>query len=227
MKKDQISETYNEMFVAGGAAGVYDLPYNISPYYPMYKKVLFLLKKLEANNVLEVGCGTGAFAKMIFDRTKIHYAGFDFSDVAIDKAKKKLGDAVHFYKADATLQSSYKIEYDTIVCTEVLEHLIDDLSVIDKWKKGALCVCSVPNYDSVYHTRFFKDADDVLGRYGDKINISKIYKVKKPVLNDLTFSNYIKQLRWNRYRPNKLVEILGFGKFDDVGGWFIFVGRKI
>lgn len=227
MKKIQSKETYDEVFEASGLDSAYSLPYDLSPYYPMYKKVLHYLNKYKAFDVLEVGCGTGAFAKMLSEKTKIKYRGFDFSDVAITKASHLLGQPELFTIGDATQTSSYPTSYETIVCTEVLEHLDDDLSVIDNWKAGALCICSVPNYDSVYHTRFFKTKNEVINRYSPKIEILDLCLVKKPVLSNLSISNYFRELRWNRYKPRRLMEIIGLGNFDKVGGWFIFVGRKI
>jgi predicted TPR repeat methyltransferase len=97
MKKKQISKTYNEMFSNCGADGAYELPYDISPYFPMYKRVLHYLLKYKADNVLEVGCGTGVFAKMLRDKNKISYQGFDFSPVAVNKAKALVNNLELFY----------------------------------------------------------------------------------------------------------------------------------
>lgn len=227
IKKKQVTETYDEMFKSGGSDGAYDLPYNLTPYYPMYKRVLKYINQYKATDILEVGCGSGAFAKMLSKKTHIKYRGFDFSEVAIEKASHLLNKPNIFTLGDATLTTSYSNPYKTIVCTEVLEHLVNDLEVIDNWQTGTLCICSVPNYDSVYHTRFFKTENDVINRYNNKIEILKISRVKKPVLTNLSLSNYFMELRWNRYRLKRLIEIIGLGDFDNVGGWFVFVGRKI
>ncbi len=228
MKKPQTSETYNQMFESGGADGAYDLSYRRSPYFPMYKKVYELIRQYKLKDVLEVGCGTGLFARMLHDLDKtIRYRGFDFSSVALDKARKLFNANELFFQGDATDKNAYSERYEAIICTEVLEHLEDDLAVIDNWQTGLLCICSVPNYDSVYHTRFFRTEQDVLERYQEKIDIAEIKRVKKPVLNDLSWTNYFRELRWNRYKPKRLLEILGFGDFDHVGGWFVFVGKKI
>ncbi|CCE24401.1 protein of unknown function [Methylotuvimicrobium alcaliphilum 20Z] len=164
---------------------------------------------------------------MLSEKTRIKYNGFDFSDAAIQKASNLLGTNKIFAIGDATKATSYPSTYTTIVCTEVLEHLNDDLGVIDNWKQGALCICSVPNYDSVYHTRFFQTKDEVISRYGRKINILELCTVKKPILTNLSISNYFRELRWNRYKPKRLMEIMGLGDFNNIGGWFIFIGYKL
>ena len=77
-KKYQESRTYDEMFSEGGHDGVFDLPYRHSCYYPMYKIVLSMIRRLGMNSILEVGCGSGAFAHMVLEQTKLQYQGFDF-----------------------------------------------------------------------------------------------------------------------------------------------------
>jgi len=225
-KKKQESSTYDEAFASGGYEGVYDLPYYHSLYYPLYKGVLKAVQKKSVSNILEVGTGTGAFAKFIFDKSGIKYKGFDFSPVAIEKAQQLLGDEKKFYVADATSKDSYPENYEAIVCTEVLEHLEGDLDVIKSWKSGTICFCSVPNYDSEYHERYFTNCEEVKARYSEQIDIDYIVTIKKPVLTNLSFSNRLKQLRWNRYKPSNFVKLLGLVNFEQDGGWFLFVGTK-
>lgn len=221
---DQTAATYDEMFAEGGHEGVYDLPYHRSPYYPMYKAVLKELRKLNASSVLEVGCGTGAFASFLLHKQKFEYSGFDFSEVAVEKAQVRTGRSDLFYVADATQKTSYHSKTDAIVCTEVLEHLEDDIGVVSNWPRLTNAVCTVPNYDSSYHERYFRNESEVVDRYSSYLDIKKIYRVKKPALNDLKLSNRMRELRWQRYKPKRLLQLLGLGDFDEVGGWFVFVG---
>jgi hypothetical protein len=39
---------------------------------------------------------------------------------------------------------SYAADYDTIVCTEMLEHVEGDLGVIRLWRDTTWCVCKAP-----------------------------------------------------------------------------------
>ncbi len=225
-KKLQVKETYDAMFKTGGWEGVYDLPYNRSHYYPMYKAVLKTLKEIDANSILEVGCGTGAFATLLLDKARFKYKGFDFSDVAIDRARSKVNDGSIFYTADAMLAETYQFPFDTIVCTEVLEHLEDDLKVIHNWPSGVQVICTVPNYDSDYHVRFFDNEEQITKRYGDLIKFERIFRVKKPVISDIGIINRLRNLRWHRYNPSRIKDLIGLGNFDKVGGWFVMVGTK-
>jgi len=110
--------------------------------------------------------------------------------------------------------------------SEVLEHIPNDLDVIKQWKAGAFCVCSVPNFDADTHERFFGREAEVRARYGNLLDITRIVRLRKPALSDISLANYVRAVRWNRYRPRRLAELLGLATFDAAGGWFVFVGTK-
>ena len=225
-KIKQAAAYYDDMFTAGGDGGVYDLPYRYSSYYPLFRAVLRQVRRAETRSVLEVGCGTGGFAHLLSDKTDIAYAGFDFSAVAVTKARSRTGRDDWFFLGDALSPRSYTHPYDTIVCTEVLEHISDDLGVIEQWRRGAICICSVPNFDAESHERFFKDEEQVRKRYGRHIEITRVARIKKPILPDISWINYVRAIRWYRYRPKMLLAALGIGSFTALGGWFLFTGRR-
>lgn len=229
MKKlPQLSETYDAMYTDGGYQKVFDLPYKRSPYYPLCRSVLAKLRTYGVQRVLEVGCGTGALAHMIFDSTQLTYRGFDFSPVAVDRAKKRTGRQNLFFVGDATSLATYaEVSYDTVICTEVLEHIEDDLLAISHWAPGAFCVCSVPNFDADTHVRHFRSAAEVAQRYSGLLDIQSIERIQKPFLNDLTFGNWLQAVKWNRYRLDRLRWLFGFSDFDRNGGWFVFTGRRL
>jgi 2-polyprenyl-3-methyl-5-hydroxy-6-metoxy-1,4-benzoquinol methylase len=221
----QIAATYDAMYRSGGHEGVYALPYRRSRYYPLFRAVLAELRRRDARAVLEVGCGVGTFASMLFEKSAIGYAGFDFSPVAVAAAVQRTGRSGAFYVADATSESSYARPYNTIVCTEVLEHIEADRRAVELWRPGTDCICSVPNFDSSTHVRYFNSEDDVRRRYGDLIDIRSLRRIKLPALTDLSWRSYLQALRWNRHRPKRLLDILGFSRFDE-GGWFLFAGIR-
>jgi 2-polyprenyl-3-methyl-5-hydroxy-6-metoxy-1,4-benzoquinol methylase len=127
-----------------------------------------------ASRVLEVGCGSGSFAHLLLDRSKLDYQGFDFSEVAIRKVRARTGRPDRFSVAKAGDETSLRHEHDTIVCLEVLEHIENELEVVRSWKPGVLCVCSVPNFDQPDHVRFFRSEDEIARRYGDLIDLASI-----------------------------------------------------
>ena len=228
-KKPQVSATYDDVYKSHGLEGPYGLPYKHSCYYPLYKAVNRQIRLQSSKSILEVGCGTGGFAHCLLDRTQIGYRGFDFSQVAVTAARKRLqvfkGEDL-FFTGDAKEPKSYDGDYDTIVCTEVLEHLEEDLKIIELWPSGTYCICSVPNFDSSYHVRHFVDEKEVISRYSGLLSISNVQRLKKPILENISYANWLRELRWARYKPRRIRELMGFGNFEKVGGWFIFSGFR-
>ena len=122
-KLPQTPATYDAMFTTGGYAGAYSLPYRHTWYYPLYKGVLAAVNRHGTQQILEVGCGTGGFAHLLFETSNVAYHGFDFSSEAVRQARARTGRIDTFEVADATRAESYQHGFDTIVCTEVLEHV--------------------------------------------------------------------------------------------------------
>ena len=227
VKPTQEPDTYDAMFAEGGSGGVFDLPYQHSGYYPLFKLVAKILHRNGSRQVLEVGCGTGGMAHLLLERGGIKYQGFDFSPVAVGKARARTGEFDLFSIGDATLENSYEGRaYDSIICTEVLEHIEADRQTIGRWRSGTFVVCSVPNYDSQTHVRFFKTETDVKERYGDLIEIHELRRLRKPFLSDLSLGSWMRAVRWNRYRPERLKWLMGLTDFERDGGWFVFSGVR-
>src|SRR5205823_3402358 len=166
-------------------------------------------------------------AHLLIEKTAIDYRGFDFSEVAVRKAIARTGRADAFYMGDATSPATYEGQSaDCIVCTEVLEHLEQDLEAIANWRPGTFCVCSVPNFDADTHVRFFLSHTDVRTRYGNLIDIERMRRIRQPEISDISLSSRLRELRWNRYRPRRLIAILGVTTFKSNGGWFLFSGTR-
>jgi SAM-dependent methyltransferase len=225
-KLDQTPATYDNLFVSGGDRGVFDLHYRNSCYFPMFQKVERILRRHGCRSVLEVGCGTGAFAHLLLDKGRYHYRGFDFSSEAVKRARIRTGEPNLFFQADAADPNSYSgsQSYDAIVCTEVLEHVPDDIAVISQWPAGSRIIATVPSFDSAYHLRYFTRVAQVENRYGGSIAIDNISRIKKPFLVDISLRNRLREIRWARYRPALLKKLLGLGRWEDVGYWFVIDG---
>src|SRR5688572_13949683 len=100
-KIKQSEEYYDGLFEAGGDGGVYHLPYRHSSYFPLFRGVLAEVQRTKATAVLEAGCGTGGFAHLLMDRTTLPYKGFDFSKIAVDKARSRTGRPDAFFVGNA------------------------------------------------------------------------------------------------------------------------------
>jgi peptidoglycan/xylan/chitin deacetylase (PgdA/CDA1 family)/SAM-dependent methyltransferase len=195
-------------------------------FYPLFRKVVNKVRQHGSRSVLEVGCGSGLLADMLIQESGAAYRGFDFSEVAIGRAGSRTGRPELFSFADARDARSYAFDYDTIICTEVLEHIDADLDVIRNWNGGAWCVCSVPNFDWESHVRFFRSSEEVRGRYGELIDIETVIRVPRPVIPGGDIRRYLRNLRWSRNDPSELLGFLGIQTFKRLGGWFLFWGIK-
>lgn len=90
------------------------------------KATIKTLSKIEFENVLELGCGTGKNTECLVKKAKF-IIGLDFSEEMLNKAKLKIKtDMVRFQRADLT--KTWEIEdnfADLITCSLTLEHIRD------------------------------------------------------------------------------------------------------
>jgi 2-polyprenyl-3-methyl-5-hydroxy-6-metoxy-1,4-benzoquinol methylase len=106
------------------------------------------IEMLEGNLILDVGCGTGILAKYIEKNKKMKVIGIDFSPKALEKARES---GVECYEIDIEkgLPKRWRNKFDSILMSEVLEHIFDTDFVIDELKKvlrpEGILVLTVPN----------------------------------------------------------------------------------
>jgi SAM-dependent methyltransferase len=230
LRNETPPEEYDRLYAGDGdndpAYGAYDRPYQDSHYYPLYKAVFDEVVRVDGRNILEVGCGSGSFAHLLFDNSDRTYHGFDFSDAAISKARTRTGKPDRFSVARAGDDAPMDRPYDTIVCLEVLEHIEHDLEVVEGWKPGCACVCSVPNFDQPDHVRFFRHEDEVRRRYEGLIDLERVRRIPRALVRGRGWRNYLRQLRWSRDDPKRFLAMLGYKTFENLAGWIVFSGRR-
>ena len=99
------------------------------------------------DNILEIGCGKGAFAKLVHGRS---YLGLEFSKeaqyLATEKGIKVLNESIQ----DHSIKNA--LSYDVVCAFQVLEHVVDVCSFIESsvacLKTGGLLILSTPSVDS-------------------------------------------------------------------------------
>jgi SAM-dependent methyltransferase len=154
---------YDDMY---SKTGEYQCRYAESHYYFLWSVIADRVRGSGARGVLEVGCGPGQLAAYLLDQGLEEYHGFDFSPQAVSMARLNAPRG-HFEVGDARDSSLYEaVRYDVLICTEVLEHIEDDLSVVTNFGSGRRCLCTVPSFDFPSHVRHFRDANEVAERYG-------------------------------------------------------------
>jgi 2-polyprenyl-3-methyl-5-hydroxy-6-metoxy-1,4-benzoquinol methylase len=229
LRAETPAEEYNHLYSATNderSYGAYDRPYWDSHYYPLYRAVVAEVARLRGQNILEVGCGSGSLAHMLFDRTSVDYFGFDFSAAAVAKAGARTGRPDRFAVARAGDNTIMQRPYDTVVCLEVLEHIERDLEVVASWRPGCACVCSVPNFDQPDHVRYFVHEDEVRERYGSLIDLDRVVRVPRSLVRGRGWRDWGRQLRWSRDNPKRFMALLGYKTFENLAGWIVFSGRR-
>jgi 2-polyprenyl-3-methyl-5-hydroxy-6-metoxy-1,4-benzoquinol methylase len=140
-----------------------------SPWLTMYETLAGMISPNE--EVVDLGCGTGRFIELL--RRNGHHAqitGVDWSASALEEAFEYFGgngNAPSFRREDLREwePDSERAGNTIYVCSEVLEHLDDDLDLVRRIPPGHRFLFSVPNFDSEAHIRIFVGVGDLWKRY--------------------------------------------------------------
>ena len=170
MKTEKQAAWYDEVYNMGGHEGMYKLPAEKFPDRVIWNELLKRIPKYKP--IVDMGCGVGMFAELCQLTGHNYAAGFDFSEVAIKEARKRVPgkrfDRVDFNSEDVGFQTTGYV----FVFLEVLEHITEDLQLLSRVLPINKVFISVPNFDSESHVRHFEDMDDVWRRYGRMIEIN-------------------------------------------------------
>lgn len=107
------------------------------------------------NALLNVGCSDGTFERMLSARFR-RIVGVDINPAEIEAAKANAPKNASFVVADAQKLPFDSGAFDVVVCSEVLEHIENDLKAVDEMlrvlKQGGRLVLTVPqkNYPFTY-----------------------------------------------------------------------------
>lgn len=153
------------------------LPLEESPWLDTYERVARMIDPHE--EVVDLGCGTGRFVELLYRRD--HYArvtGIDWSATALAEAqsyaKPRHEEAVapdwQLCDLNEWCPDPLRAGNTVYVCSEVLEHLEDDLGLVRRIPPGHRLILTVPNFHSESHVRIFTGAGDVWERYSPLLN---------------------------------------------------------
>jgi len=150
-------------------------PKGISSYWVnLYNKAIELIPLSINIKIAELGCGPGFFAEFLYKKGYENYWGVDFSKKVVELAKER----VPSYKfkvgnlCDKNIQKEF-INHDVFIIIETLEHIKNDLSIIEAIPKGGNIILSVPNRNDRAHVRYFKSIEQVRNRYTSAIKFVK------------------------------------------------------
>jgi SAM-dependent methyltransferase len=175
---------YYDTLYASSAS--YKDPYHRSIYYPIWAVIADRARRAGARRagarrVFEVGCGPAQLAVLLFEQGVGAYTGFDISPTAVEMARRSVPRG-EFFVGSALDPASFAraAGADLLVCTEVLEHIGDDLGVVSLFPPGVRCICTVPNFPYESHVRHFRDAGEVAARYGPFFRDLDVMTLRSP-----------------------------------------------
>lgn len=181
-----------------------------SPWLDVYKKALQFVPSVESSSkIIDLGCGSGRFAKLLKMKDYTNYLGMDFAHELIKEARRYV-PGYEFVKCSVLANKAKERfkEFDTFILLEILEHINQDLEVVSNIPSGSNMIFSLPNYMSKSHVRAFNNEDEVKQRYGHLIKFedSDIWQAKR---------------KWDHVPPSGGESVKMFSRI------FIFKGVKL
>lgn len=173
MSKERNKQYYDDIYSREEYRDKYLCHYTDSEYFQLWQKVM--QKIPHGIPFIELGCGTGQFAKMLSDKGFNYLIGIDFSGEAIASARKNAPE-LNFVVADITT-ADYN-EESFFVATEVFEH-IKDYKLIENIGLGKEIIFTVPDFNDASHVRYFKSVAELVDRYKNVINFEYIEKFER------------------------------------------------
>ena len=153
----------------------YQVHYTESSYYFLWSVLLDRIKRGNVKSIIDLGCGPGQFASLLFDNEIERYLGIDFSEEAI-KLAKSICPKFNFKVMDlakSDILATY--DYDCVITMEFLEHIEFDIDVLKQIKSGTKVFATVPNFPYVSHVRHFENTDEVINRYNYLFSEFSVY----------------------------------------------------
>lgn len=111
-----------------------------------------LVRNIRVKNpvILDIGCGTGATARMLKEHGEV--VGLDFSQLALNACESRgITNLIHGSATSIPLADN---SVDVIVATDILEHLDGDELALAEFRRilkpGGLAIISVPAYEFLW-----------------------------------------------------------------------------
>lgn len=171
---------------------------NIKEYFKIVIKYLDRFK--ENLDLVDVGCASGDFLKLLSDKKKFSLTGIDFSKTSLNLAKKKVPSA-NFVLKDLKKKINLDKKFNICTCLGTLSAFDNKFLIINKLinivkKKGELIIFDLINENDV----------NVLVRF------QKNYEKKAEWLSG--FNTFSKNYWAQNLRKNTKVKSFSFEKFN-------------
>jgi SAM-dependent methyltransferase len=159
--------------------------------------VRLLRERVSRGRVLDVGCGDGTLAVQLrgpgYDVHCTDFGGGHPGHEGLRHVKADLRDGLPYATGSI----------DGIVCSEVLEHLLEPARAIAEFSRvlapGGVLVVSVPNYWNLHHRFRYFWTGSLQRCYCKTVELGAVREdLCLPHLNTSTFETYSFVLRWHR-----------------------------
>jgi len=174
-------------------------------------------------SILDIGCGQGAFLKLVKERTQAETWGIEVITEIAEKAKTQV-DNILIGKIEERLDSIPDAYFDCITFNDVLEHLVEPTKVLqsikNKLSDNGFIIASLPNVRYFFNLRdllIYKDwkyndsgvLDSTHLRFFTKKSMKRMFEdagykmIKQEGINEI--------ISWKF----KIFQIMTFGIFND------------
>lgn len=106
----------------------------------------FSKELLKSKEVIEIGCGTGEFSRLISDKYNSNVLGTDISVSGIEYANTNYKNTNTKFEVLDVISTEFKT-YDLALCSNILEHFRNPFVVIDKVLKNCKSFIILVPYD--------------------------------------------------------------------------------
>ncbi len=192
-------------------------------YYSQERPEIAALVPQEIKTILDVGCGQGAFLKLVKERTGAETWGIEMEPDVAEVAKKNT-DKILTGKAESLIDSIPDTYFDCIIFNDVLEHLLEPAEVLKRMRPklsgNGIVIASIPNvryFGNLYELLLKKDweykdsgiLDSTHLRFFTKLSMKRMFE---DAGYKLIRQEGIKKITSWKFR---LLNLLTFGFLDD------------
>jgi SAM-dependent methyltransferase len=153
----------------------FNLPPTECCLYPVWRAVV---REIQAGaRVLDLGCGAGHLAWVAHAEGAdiSSWLGLDFSEGLVGIAnRRRFPSWFKFSLCDVVLGDWVVPAGATVVATDFLEHIEEDLSVVERIRSGSRVVFSLPPHDHETHVRYFPTIGSAVERYEPLVLVQKV-----------------------------------------------------
>jgi 2-polyprenyl-3-methyl-5-hydroxy-6-metoxy-1,4-benzoquinol methylase len=177
-------------------------------YYGNNREEVAILLPLEIKSILDIGCGQGAFLKLIKDKTGAETWGVEMMPTLSETAKKNV-DNLLIGKIEDLLDLIPNNYFDCITFNDVLEHVLEPTEVLrlikPKLRIDGVIIASIPN------VRYISNLYELL--------IKKDWEYKDSGILDSTHFRFFTQKSMKRMFENAGYKLLKQDGINATASW--------